>query len=145
MALCNRAARALRIFTLFATVPLLAAGCATGGATSAANAAPVELDGTKWKLIILAGKMDGRVVAFKKKGAGYEALLEEPGPRLQGVPGIHAGAWAFLVRPKGNNEFEGAYRAFASDGSIPEKEVRLFVEGDTMTWDLESATWSKQD
>ena len=52
---------------------ILAQACATGGATPAAPTGPIELDGTRWKLIALGGSLDGRVVQFKKRGA--EVLL----------------------------------------------------------------------
>src|SRR5437763_11029879 len=46
----------------------LAQGCATSGGAAPAPSGPVELDGTRWKLVALGGSLDGRVIQFKKRG-----------------------------------------------------------------------------
>jgi hypothetical protein len=130
---------------LLGSAPLVTVGCASSqGATTPKG--PVELDNTKWKLAVSGGRMDGRVVEFKKKGkAGYYGYLVQPGNRLRDVTGIDYGqTWVFALKPKGNNEYEGMYKQIAPDGSISEKEVMVFVDGDTFTWNLETATWELQ-
>src|SRR5947207_2025614 len=78
----------------------LAPACATGGgdaqpgsaATAEAASGPVELDGTKWKLVMLGGNLDGRVIEFQKRGSdGYVGKLVEPGRKLRDAIGIQPG------------------------------------------------------
>lgn len=123
---------------------LLQAGCATSSA--AKSTGPVELNQSKWKLIVSGGRMDGRVVEFKKKGAGYMAVLIERGHILRDVTGLNMGeTWIFSLRPKGTNEYEGTYREIGRDGSMAEKEVVVFINGDSLSWNLETATWERQN
>jgi hypothetical protein len=118
-------------------------GCAsTSGASSSGE--PVDISDARYKLVISGGRMDGRVVEFKKRGAGFMGCLVAGGSRLQNVTGLEMGTWVFSVRPKANNEYEGMYRNIMSDGSISEKEVVLFFDGKYMNWNLETATWERQ-
>jgi hypothetical protein len=141
MATINRGA----LFVVFMCAGLLALsaqGCATSGPPVPAG--PVELDGTNWKLSVVDGRFDGRVVSFKKKGKdGYIGSLADKGQRLRDAVGIEIGREIFAVRRKAENEYEGMYKAVGSDGSISENEVRLFVNGNTMSWNLQSAQWER--
>jgi uncharacterized protein (DUF2147 family) len=129
---------------------VLAQACATSGSSSTSAPAPAsgpqELDATKWKLVALAGSLDGRVVEFKKRGAdGYEGKLVSLGRRLQDVVGLQEGEVIFKLKRKSDTEFEGTYKAIDPKGGIAEKEVVVFVNGATLTWNQESAVWEKQD
>jgi hypothetical protein len=130
---------------LAVTAPLAlgGAGCATG--SGAKSSAPVELNGSKWKMIVSGGRMDGRIIEFKKRGPGYMAFLVEKGHRLRDVTGLDMGeTWVFSIKPKGVNEYEGVYRDISPDGSMSEKEVVVFIDGDNLNWNLETATWERQ-
>jgi len=127
---------------------VMAQACATSGSSSPPPAAsgPQELDGTKWKLVALAGSLDGRVVEFKKRGSdGYEGKLVSLGRRLQDVVGLQEGEVLFKLKRKTDTEFEGTYKAIDAKGGVNEKEVVVFVNGNTLTWNQESAVWEKQD
>jgi hypothetical protein len=135
---------AMRSFlaAVFALVPLLIEGCAT---SRAVPTGPIELDNTRWKLVTLAGSLDGRVVEFKKKGQNrYVASLVDPGLRLRDVVGLQMGVAIFTVDRKEENKYEGYYKALSPDGGIQDREVVLFVTGDNMSWDQESAVWERQ-
>jgi hypothetical protein len=122
---------------------VLSVGCAT--TSSATPSAPVELDGTRWKLVVAGGRMDGRVVQFKKKGIGYEGIIMEGGVRLAQTTGVDYGKqWIFSIKPRGTNEYTGVYKNIMTDGSFQDQELELFVSGDTFSWNLESATWELQ-
>src|SRR5688572_11607717 len=96
---------ALSLF-LAGAAPALVTGCATSGKT--APSGPVELNGTKWKLVALAGKLDGRVVEFKKKGKdGYIGTMIDLGNKLENLPGIAVPYEVFSMRKKGENQYEG--------------------------------------
>ncbi len=123
-------------------VGLTAQGCATSGPP--APTGPIELNGTKWKLLVAGGRFDGRVVEFKKKGKdGYIGSLADKGQRLRDAVGIDIGREIFTIRLKKENEYEGVYKAVGADGSISDVEVVVFVSGNTMTWNLESANWER--
>jgi hypothetical protein len=128
---------------------VLAQACATSGSSSTpapAASGPQELDGTRWKLVALAGALDGRVVQFKKRGSdGYEGKLVSLGRRLQDVVGLQEGEVLFKLKRKSDTEFEGTYKAIDPKGGVAEKEVVVFVNGATMNWNQESAVWEKQD
>jgi uncharacterized protein (DUF2147 family) len=127
---------------------VLAQACATGGsaAAPAAPTGPAELDGSKWKLVALAGSLDGRVIQFKKRGSnGYEGKLVSLGRRLQDVVGLQEGFVMFQLKRKSDNEFEGVYKAIDPKGGQQDKEVVMFVNGSSMTWNQESAVWERQD
>src|SRR5689334_11515455 len=69
--------------------------CASSSAP-AAPSGPIELNGTRWKLITNRGKLDGRVVEFKKEQGQYVGHLKEKGLQLRDLPGV----------PEGMNLFE---------------------------------------
>jgi hypothetical protein len=123
----------------------LAGGCATGSAAAAAPSGPVELDGTRWKLVMLGGKLDGRVVEFKKRGEdGYSGKLVELGPRLRDVVGLEPGYELLQLKRKGENEYEGVYKSIDPSGAKQSKEVVMFVSPTNLSWNQESAVWEKQ-
>jgi hypothetical protein len=139
-----RSALVLVIFSALPTGLVLSTGCATSGGAAASDGAPVELDGSKWKLVALGSRLDGRVVEFKKRGAdGYIGELAEPGSRLREATGIKIGQEIFRLRKRGLNEYEGMYRAIGPDGSFTEKEVTVFVQGNSLSWNQESAVWER--
>jgi hypothetical protein len=128
---------------------LLAQACATTGSSDSSAAAapsgPVELDGTRWKLVALGGQLDGRVVQFKKRGSSaYEGKLVTLGRRLQDVVGLQEGYVLFQLKKKGENEYEGIYKSIDPKGGQADKEVNIFVNGNNLTWNQESAVWEKQ-
>jgi hypothetical protein len=124
---------------------VLAQACATGGSSPAAPSGPVELDGTRWKLVALAGQLDGRVVEFQKRGSnGYSGKLVSLGRRLQEVVGLQEGFEMFQLKKKSDTEFEGVYKSIDPKGGQADKEVIVFVNGNTLTWNQESAVWEKQ-
>jgi hypothetical protein len=123
---------------------VLAQACATSGPPPPSG--PVELDGTKWKLVSLGGSLDGRVIQFQKRGSnGYEGKLVNLGRRLQDVVGLQEGFVMFQLKRKSDAEFEGVYKAIEPKGGQQDKEVVMFVNGNSMTWNQESAVWEKQD
>jgi uncharacterized protein (DUF2147 family) len=132
----------------FLVFGVLAQACATSSSSSApaAPSGPAELDKTKWKLVALAGALDGRIIEFQKRGSSaYEGKLVSLGRRLQDVVGLQEGFVMFQLKRKGDNEFEGVYKAIDPKGGQQDKEVVVFVNGNTMTWNQESAVWEKQD
>lgn len=131
---------------MLVSAPVVASlgGCATGGSAAAPSGEPIELDGTKWKLVALGGVLDGRVIEFKKRGQdGYEATLVEPGRRLRDAVGVRPGEVIFKLRRKSPNEYEGMYKAIDSSGNSTEREVVVFTSGGTLSWNQESAVWEK--
>lgn len=137
-----------RNHTVFTTLLLLGAlvsACATGGSTAPpAPSGPVELDGTRWKLVAVGGNLDGRIVEFKKRGSdGYEGSLVEVGRRLRSVVGLEPGFKMFALKRKGENEYEGVYKAVDPNGSQSDKEVVVFINGNQMTWNQETAVWER--
>jgi hypothetical protein len=121
------------------------AGCASSsGASSGAPAGPVALQGARYKLLAAGGTLDGRVVEFLQKGDTVIGCLAAPGNRLRSVTGLDTGLRVFSLQRKSGNQFEGVYKAISPDGSIADKEVTVFFEGDGMSWNLESATWERQ-
>ena len=127
----------------FLVCGVLAQACATSGPP--APTGPVELDGTRWKLVALAGALDGRVVEFQKRGSnGYSGKLVSLGRRLTDVVGLQEGFEMFQLKKKGDNEFEGIYKSLDPKGGQQDKEVVVFVNGNTMTWNQESAVWERQ-
>src|SRR5437762_1752542 len=97
--------RTVLVALTLGSAPLLGLGCATTGAPEPTG--PVELDGTRWKLLVSGGTMDGRVVEFKKKGqtGGYIGSLAEPGRRLQNVVGLDIGYVMFTIRRQKENQY----------------------------------------
>jgi hypothetical protein len=126
---------------------VLAQACATGGSNAAAPApsGPVELDKTRWKLVALAGQLDGRVVEFQKRGSNaYSGKLVTLGRRLQDVVGLQEGYELFQLKRKSDTEFEGTYKSIDKGGQV-DKEVFISVKGNTFTWNQENANWEKLD
>lgn len=131
---------------LAVAAPLSLASVMGGCAASAPkDNKPIELNGTKWMLVIAGGRMDGRVVQFKKQGIGYLGYLVDKGQRLLDVTGLRTGpeTMIFSVKPRGVNQYEGIYHQIASDGATQDKEVDVFVDGDSLSWNLETATWER--
>jgi hypothetical protein len=120
------------------------AGCASTGGAASAPSGPLALDNTRYKLLAAGGALDGRVVQFLQSGDTVIGCLVSPGNRLRSVAGIDMGTRVFSLQKKGENQFEGVYKAISPDGSIADKEVTVFFEGDGMSWNLESATWERQ-
>src|SRR5687768_10569750 len=109
---------------------LMAQGCAT--APKADPSKPIELDGTKWKLVAINGQLDGRVIQFKRKSKdGYEGTLVEIGRRLAGVVGLQLGTVIFTIRNKGVNQYEGYYKDITPSGNQSDRELNLSVDGDS--------------
>jgi hypothetical protein len=119
------------------------AGCASTSGASVPSG-PVTLQGARYKLLAAGGTLDGRVVEFLQKGDTVIGCLAAPGNRLRSVAGIDMGTRVFSLSKKGDNQYEGVYKAISPDGNIADKEVTVFFEGDGMSWNLESATWERQ-
>jgi hypothetical protein len=125
-----------------AALGALSSGCATASAPAATT--PIELDGTKWKLVTYLGKMDGRVVQFQKGGGGgYMAKMVEPGVALRDRAGVE-GMTAFTLTPTGTmNEYRGYFTTIGSEGGSQQQEVIVTVfNEDELRWNLESS-WSR--
>ena len=120
------------------------AGCASTSGASSVPSGPVALQGARYKLLAAGGTLDGRVVEFLQKGDTVIGCLAAAGNRLRGVAGIDMGTRIFSLQKKGDNQYEGVYKAISPDGSIADKEVTLFFDGEGMNWNLESATWERQ-
>ena len=141
----NALASAVASLVIFGALAGSLAGCASsGGASSSTPGAPVALEGARDKLLAAGGQLDGRIVEFLQRGDTVIGCLAEPGPKLRGATGIDTGLRVFSMSKKANNEWEGVYRAVGGDGSITDKPVNVSFDGDTMTWNLESATWERQ-
>jgi hypothetical protein len=136
------ARHALALALLF-VFPLGLVSCAT---SAPAPTGPVELDGTKWKLVMIGGSLDGRVIGFKKKGKdGYIGTLLETGRQLQAVVGLELGREIFSIQKKSDKEYQGVYKHIDKAGNISEREVIVFVDGNNLTWNQESAVWERTD
>ncbi len=119
-------------------------GCASTSGASSAPKGPVALQGARYKLLAAGGALDGRVVEFLQKGETVIGCLASPGNRLRSVTGLDTGIRVFSLQKKGENQYDGVYKAISPDGSIADKEVTVFFEGEGMSWNLESATWERQ-
>jgi hypothetical protein len=139
-----RLARRLTFILAAGALSIAAQACATSG--PATPSGPVELDGTRWKLVAIGGSLDGRVVQFHKRGSnGYIGELVDLGRRLRSVVGLQTGYELFQLKktPK-ENEYEGVYKSIDPKGGVADKQVLVFVNGNTLTWNQESATWERQ-
>lgn len=121
------------------------AACATSGPPTPAAAASADLAGTRWKLLTLGGKMDGRTIEFRKAGTSYVATLVEPGLRLRNAPGVRAGMNVFILeRSTSNpNDYSGTFETMDAQGVILTKQVSVSVSGTSLSWTLENATWER--
>jgi hypothetical protein len=118
--------------------------CATSGGPPPPSG-PVALDGTRWKLVALGGNLDGRVIEFHKRGSdAYIGQLVDPGRRLRDVVGLKPGFEMLQLKKKKENEYEGVYKAVDASGGQADKEVVVFVNGNNLTWNQESAVWERQ-
>jgi hypothetical protein len=140
-----RIARGLTLILAAGALSIAAQGCATSG-PPAPSSGPIELDGTRWKLVALGGSLDGRVVEFHKRGSnGYIGELVDLGRRLRSVVGLQTGYEMFqLKKTDKENEYEGIYKSVDPKGGAQDKQVLVFVNGNQLTWNQESATWEKQ-
>jgi hypothetical protein len=128
-----------------ATLALSVSGCAT---VPAKPLAPEKLEGSRWKLVIAAGKMDHRVIEFKREGGSIVGRLVDHGRVLSQMVGIPDNMVQFKIRPHEGlgaapNVFSGVYTTYQGDGMPLEREVLLTFYEDNFTWNLESATWSR--
>ena len=135
-----------RISLLSLSAALLLGGALAGCASSAPKpTGPVTLDGSIYKLLAAGGSLDGRQVQFLERGDTIRGCLVSGGARLRDAVGIEPGMNIFQLKKVKDNEWEGVYRAIDPGGGIAEKPVTVFFEGDTLTWNLESATWERQE
>jgi hypothetical protein len=133
--------RAVFLAGALGALPFVNVGCASSG-SAAKPSGPVELDGTRWKLLTSGGKIDGRVIEYKKKAENrYTAQLIEPGLRLRDVVGLRMGFEMLRLTKRAANEYEGIY---IDPVDKYEKEVVVFIDGDAMTWNLQSTQWERQ-
>ena len=122
--------------------------CATSGgnATPAAPAGPIELDGTRWKMLMTpAGRLDLRIIQFKKQGTGYLGLLKDFGLQLRSVPGIREDMVFFKLEATAGaiNEYTGSYEAPGPDGVMSASIVNVSISGNRLIWNLGSAVWER--
>ena len=121
----------------------LVGACAT---TPSVPINPDELDGAKFKLVAISGRMDHRVVQFRKQGSGYVGVVVEKGRLLSELVGIPESLEAFKLSPAASGErnvFEGVFTDFQADGTRSEREVRVTFYKDSFMWNLESASWER--
>jgi hypothetical protein len=137
-------ARSTTLATVVATCALLGGCASTGSSGSGSSGGPLVLEGARYKLLAAGGSLDGRVVEFLVRGKGLMGCLAAPGSKLRGAAGIDVGTWVFSAQEKAPNEYEGVYRAIGADGSITDKPVAISFQGDSLGWNLESATWERQ-
>jgi hypothetical protein len=136
---------ARRAFQVFAAFTL----CATFmGACASTPVVPLkreEVDGAKYKLVVIAGRLDQRVVQFRKRGGGYIGVLVAKGKFLQEIVGIADNMEMFKLSPVegADNVYEGVYITYQGDGSRTEAEVKVNFYKDSLNWNLESATWER--
>lgn len=136
--IARRAFQVLAAFTLCATF----VGCAS---TPSVPLKKDELDGAKYKLVVISGRLDQRVVQFRKRGGGYVGVLVQKGKFLQELVGVPDDMEMFRIGPVegSENAYDGVFITFQGDGSRTESEVKLTFYKDNFTWNLESATWER--
>lgn len=136
---------ARRAFQVFAAFTL----CATFmGACASTPVVPLkreELDGAKYKLVVISGRLDQRVVQFRKRGTGFIGVLVTKGKFLQEIVGVADNMEMFKISPvEGiDNVYEGLFVTYQGDGARTEVEVKVNFYKDNLTWNLESATWER--
>lgn len=134
-----------RAFQVFAAFTL----CATFmGACAGTPIVPLkreEIDGAKYKLVVIAGRLDQRVVQFRKRGGGYIGVLVTKGKFLQELVGIADNMEMFKISPVEGveNVYQGVFVSYQGDGTRTEAEVRVSFFKDSFSWDLESANWER--
>ena len=139
---------ARRVFNVVAAAGFVAVLSATVAACASAPSVPLrpdELDGAKYKLVVVSGRMDGRVVQFRKKGNGYLGVIVDKGRFLTELVGVPDNMETFRLTPVAGaeNSYEGVYITFQGDGSRSENEVKVNFFKDNIVWNLESATWER--
>jgi hypothetical protein len=140
--------RTLLAPALLALAPLVSAACASSGAPKAPvdPNAPVDLDGARYKLVESRGALDQRMVEFAVAGETIRGCLVTFGMKLRNVTGLDVGVPVITAKKTANpNEYAGVYKSIEPDGQMADKEVTLTFVGGEMRWNLESATWSRQD
>lgn len=136
------ARRAFQVFAAFTLCGTFLGACAS---TPVVPLKKEEIDGTKYKLVAISGRLDQRVVQFRKRGGGFVGILVQKGKFLQEQVGVPNDMEMFRVGPVegADNVYEGVFTTFQADGTRPETEVKLNFFKDTMSWNLESATWER--
>ncbi len=135
--------------SLFQAVAAFVLSAAFVGACASAPSVPMppdELDGAKYKLVVIGGRMDQRVVQFRKKGGSLTGVVVSKGRMLTELVGIPDDMETFKLQPTAGadpNVFEGIYIDFGPDGTRSEREVRVNFYKDNLVWNLESATWER--
>jgi hypothetical protein len=66
------------------------------------------------------------------------------GRKLRDAMGIQPGFEMFQLKRKKENEYEGVYKAVDGSGAVQNKEVVVFVAGNNLNWNQESAVWERQ-
>jgi len=142
--------RSLTVPRLFALAALtVLAPIALGAcATTAASNVPLkqeELIGSKWKLLVMSGRMDHRVVQFENKEGRLVGTLINRGRYLSQIVGVNEGMEMFAISPLEGEPatYEGIFRTVMSDGRANENPVTIQFFEDHFTWNLESATWER--
>ena len=134
------------LFQALAASLLCAAFVSACATTPSVPMPPNDLDGAKYKLVAISGRMDQRVVQFKKKGNGLIGTVISKGRTLTELVGIPDELVTFQLTPASGGEsnvYEGTYIDFATDGTRSEREVRVTFYKDSFMWTLESATWER--
>lgn len=138
----NIAQRAFRVLAAFSLCASFVAACASAPAVPLPRE---ELDGAKYKLVVISGRMDSRVVQFKVQSGGVVGVLVDEGKILSQLVGLPANLEMFKLRPVQGTEnaYEGIFVNYQPDGSRAESEVKLTFNKDNFVWNLESATWER--
>lgn len=136
------ARRTVETFAILGVFAALVAACAS---TPRVALPQDKLDGAKYKLVVVSGRMDGRVVEFRKKGGGYLGVLIDKGRFLREMVGIPDNMETFRLSPAAGQEniYEGIYISYQGDGARTEQEVKVNFFEDSFMWNLESATWER--
>lgn len=137
--IARRAFQGLAAFTLCAT---FLGACAS---TPSVPLKKEEIDGAKYKLVVISGRLDQRVVQFRKRGAGYIGVLVHKGKFLQELVGVADDMEMFKVAPVAgeDNVYDGLFVTYQGDGARTETEVKVNFYKDRLNWNLESATWER--
>ena len=135
------------IHGLFLASGLLILGaCATGAAPAASGQAsgPVELAGTRWKLPMTEGNLDGRTIEFKRGAANYQGVLVNVGRYLSGKVGAYEGLVLMELVPEGaTGTFKGFERVPGRD-ELTEVFCSVTASGREMKCSAESTPWTRE-